>query len=132
MSQRCRSENLEICALTASIGFARYRAVLEEIPAEVLDHPISVRGEVDGRSDLTDFRGAFQDLPKEVRGRRRQCVVLLFEQRRREPGCRLTVTSAYSRIAAPVARPQRPAPTIVTRSRWFKVVSTVIVMFCSL
>lgn len=133
---------------TASICFARYRAVLEEVSSEVLDHPISVRGEVDGRSDLSDLGGAFEDL---VRGRDsrkvssvqreifeesvvRQCVASIIsevEQRETkwEPDCRLTVTSAYSRMEAPVARPQRPAPTMVTRRRWlFKVVSTVIIM----
>jgi hypothetical protein len=88
MSKRCRSENLEICALTAPIRFTRYRAVLEEIPAEVLDHPISVRGEVDGRSDFTDFRGAFQDLLKEVRRRRRQCVVLNARRSNGDEGSR--------------------------------------------
>jgi hypothetical protein len=58
---------------TASICFARYRAVLEEVSSEVLDHPISVRGEVDGRSDLSDLGGAFEDLVNGIQEKRRQC-----------------------------------------------------------
>lgn len=88
MFERYFDENVETCALTASIRFTRYRAVLEEIPAEVLDHPISVRGEMDGRSDLPDFSGAFQDLHKEIRERRRQWVVSISRRVHRDEGSR--------------------------------------------